>query len=262
MKVRAYLFVLLVPLLFGNCGNNGDLPKWKSSGQLIVGTDATYPPFEMVNTASGLPEGFDIDIMSAICRINGWKPEFIVTPFDGIISGLKSKKYDVVISAMTITPQREAIVAFTQPYYLAGQIVAVPIDDSLIKSIDDLKGRKVGVQLGTTGERMAKSITGLSVFSFDNIGAAFIDMENGQVDAVLNDFPTTMEYIRLKGKAKTVGELLSNEYYGIALRKDDSELLLKVDSALQIIKSSGEYDKIYQKYFPTADSVYIPFPDK
>jgi polar amino acid transport system substrate-binding protein len=248
---RLFLVAVLVSIL-GCGGGEKEQRLWIAGEVLRVGTDATYPPFEMVNTETGWPEGFDIDIMNAICRINGWQPEYIVTPFDGIISGLKSNKYDCIISAMTITPQREAIVSFTRPYYLAGQVVAVSVDDTLIKSVDDLKGRRVGVQLGTTGERMAKGLAGVGVFSFDNIGAAFIDMENGHIDAVLNDFPTTMEYIRRKGNAKVVGDLLSKEYYGIAVRMGNSELLKRIDSALAMIEESGEYDRIERKWFQSA----------
>ena len=246
-KILLIIPCLLVFILFA-CENNKQ-PGWKTDKILKVGTDATYPPFEMVNTETGLPEGFDIDIMNAICKVNGWKPEFIVTPFDGIISGLKGHKYDCIISAMTITEQREAIVDFSESYYLAGQVIAVPPDDTIIASVDDLRGKKVGVQLGTTGEKMAKSLSGLLVFSFDNIGAAFIDMENGQIDAILNDWPTTNEYIRLKGTAKTVGDILSKEYYGIALKKGDLELTGKIDSAIILLKENGEYDKIYEKWF-------------
>ncbi len=249
---KVLLFILLSLIVFVSlaCDNN-KLPGWKTDAILRVGTDATYPPFEMVDTKTGQPEGFDIDIMKAICRINGWKPEFIVTPFDGIISGLKGEKYDCIISAMTITEQRQAIVDFSESYYLAGQVIAVAIGDTIITSVEDLRGRKVGVQLGTTGEKMAKSLAGLLVFSFDNIGAAFIDMENGQIDAILNDWPTTNEYIRLKGTAKTVGEILSKEYYGIALKKGDIELISKIDSAITILKGNGEYDNIYKKWFNT-----------
>jgi ABC-type amino acid transport substrate-binding protein len=252
--LRAAIFLSIASALVSGCTGDGDRPEWKTASVLRVGTDATYPPFEMVNTESGKPEGFDIDIMNAICRINGWRPEYIITPFDGIISGLKSRKYDCIISAMSITPQREAIVSFSRPYYLAGQIVAVPLNDTIIRSVDDLRGRKVGVQLGTTGERMAKSLPGVTVFSFDNIGAAFIDMENGQIDAILNDFPTTSEYIRRKGSAKVVGELLSKEYYGIAVRRNDAELLSLIDSALVLIETSGDYDRIKYKWFAASDS--------
>ena len=246
-RLLFFILSLIVFIIFA-CDKN-DQPGWKTNAILLVGTDATYPPFEMVNTETGQPEGFDIDIMKAICHINGWTPEFIVTPFDGIISGLKGDKYDCIISAMTITEQRQAIVDFSESYYLAGQVIAVRPDDTIIASVEDLRGKKVGVQLGTTGEKMAKSLSGLSVFSFDNIGAAFIDMENGQIDAILNDWPTTKEYIRLKGTAKTVGEILSKEYYGIAMKKGDAELAGKIDSAIFILKKSGEYDNISEKWF-------------
>ena len=150
---------------------------------------------------------------------------------------------------MTITPERAAVVDFTDPYYLAGQTIAVPLDDSVTLSVDDLPGKRVGVQLGTTGELMAKKIDGIHVFSFDNIGAAFIDMANGNLDAVLNDFPTTQSYISKHGTAKTVGPILSTEYYGMAVRKGDTGLLGSINGALAQIKESGRYDEIHVKWF-------------
>jgi len=251
---KSLLYLFLILIVIAGCTKKNATPDWKSTGILRVGTDATYPPFEMVHTETGKPEGFDIDIMNAVCRINKWKPEYIITPFDGIISGLKSDKYDCIISAMTITPQRQAIVDFSDQYYLAGQVIAVPISDTAINSIDDLRGHRVGVQLGTTGERLAKSFSGVSVFSYDNIGAAFIDMENGRIDAVLNDYPTTYEYIRLKGRAKTVGEMLTTEHYGIAVAHGNKELIEKINAALKNIRESGEYEKIAARWFPPPDS--------
>jgi polar amino acid transport system substrate-binding protein len=100
---------------------------------------------------------------------------------------------------------------------------------------------------------MAKSFQGVSVFSFDNIGAAFIDMENGHIDAVLNDWPTTREYLRLKGNAKIVGDILSQEYYGIAVRQGDTDLLEKINYAIGILKESGRLDSIYQKWFKVSN---------
>ena len=120
-----FVVLLSVFILLTGCAGEKEVPAWKAESILKIGTDATYPPFELVSTETGEPEGFDIDIIASICEVYGWQPEFIITPFDGIIPGLKSRKYDCIISAMTITPQREAIVSFSQPYYLAGQIVAV-----------------------------------------------------------------------------------------------------------------------------------------
>ncbi|HVP06368.1 MAG TPA: basic amino acid ABC transporter substrate-binding protein [Candidatus Acidoferrum sp.] len=234
-------------LAFLACGGNKDTGAGRSV--LRIGTDATYPPFETVNTNTGQPEGFDIDLITEICKINGWKPEFVITPFDGIIPGLTGGKYDVVISSMTITPQREAVVDFSNPYYLAGQSIAVPLDNTTIKGASDLVDKRVGVQLGTTGELMAQKIAGVKVFSFDNIGAAFIDMANGHLDAIMNDFPTTQAYIRAHGTAKTVGGLLSTEHYGIAVRKGDAALLKSINSALAKIKAGDTYRQLHMKWF-------------
>ena len=153
--------------------------------KLLVGTDATYPPFESKDVQTGKIVGFDIDLMDAVCEKLGVKCEYIVVPFDGIISGLNNNKYDAVISAFTITPEREKIIDFSQPYYLASQSIAVRLDHQDINSLDDLKGKRIGVQLGTTGELLAKKIEGAEIISFDNIGAAFIDLENGKLDAII-----------------------------------------------------------------------------
>lgn len=258
------LLVGAVLLCTGLACSTGQKQEPATRTELRIGTDATYPPFEMMDPESSRPVGFDIDLVSEICRVNGWKPEFVVTPFDGMIPGLLNQKYDVVISAMTITPQRAAVVDFTDPYYLAGQVVAVPLDDTTIQSVVDLNGKRVGVQLGTTGEMMAKRLTGVAVFSFDNIGAAFLDMANGNLDAVLNDFPTTQAYITKHHTARVVGEILSTEHYGMAVRRTDDTLLAQLNAALAQIKASPVYSEIHRKWFgvdpvalssPTEDSL-------
>ena len=238
--------LLMIAALIACAGGGEDsaFAKIRSKGILRIGTDATYPPFEFNDNKSGQLVGFDIDLMKAICGRLKLKPEFIVVPFGGIIAGLRSNIYDCVISAMTITPERLAAVDFTIPYYEAGQTIAVPLADTAISSPDDLKGKKIGVQLGTTGEIMAKSIEGAQVISFDNIGAAFIDMENGHLDAVLNDAPTSRRAIRVRGNAKIVGPLLSAESYGIAVANTNKDLLAALNEALQELIDEGLTDSL------------------
>ncbi len=249
------LFLLL--LAFG-CSSKKETQHSEKGTIIKVATDATYPPFESINPATGQPAGFDIDLMKEICKINRWKPEFITTAFDGILADLANKKYDIVISALTITPQRRAIVDFSDPYYIAGQSIAVPLEDTTIRGAADLKGKKVGVQLGTTAELMAKKMEGLHVYSFDNIGAAFTDMANGNLDVVLNDFPTTKAYIKELGTAKIVGEILSTEYYGMAVCKDEQKLLDDINRALNAIKNSGRFREIHLKWFSVPPSELTP----
>ncbi len=258
--MRTAFVFLICAVVISSCGDGRESSD-AARTTLRIGTDATYPPFETVDIETGELQGFDIDLITEVCQTSGWEPEFIVTPFDGIIPGLTGKKYDAVISAMTITPRRAVVVDFSDPYYLAGQVIAVPLEDSAIFSVDDLSGKKVGVQLGTTGEIMAKSMDGLHVYSFDNIGAAFIDIANGNLDAILNDCPTTQAYIKRQGTAKTVGQVLTREHYGIAVRKGESELLTAINGALREIRKSGRYEQIYRKWFgepppedPSADT--------
>lgn len=225
------------------------LTRIQQSGILRVGTDATYPPFETISTATGQPEGLDIDMITALCQKLGWKPEFVVTPFDGIIPGLNSAKYDVIISAFTITPERAQAVHFSDPYYDAGQSIAVPLDNTTILSAADLTGKKIGVQLGTTGERMARSIAGAEIISFENIGAAFIDMENGKIDAVLNDLPTSTKIINTRKMAKIIARELSDEKYGMAVRRYDQALMVRINAALSELKREGVIAQLETKWF-------------
>ncbi|MEW5874566.1 MAG: basic amino acid ABC transporter substrate-binding protein [Candidatus Zixiibacteriota bacterium] len=248
LGIAAILTVLLGALSCGG-GVESGMARIEKSGVLRIGTDATYPPFETVDTDNGQIVGFDIDLVTEICRELQCAPEFIVTPFDGIVTGLTTGKYDMIASAFTITPDRAQEVSFADPYYDAGQALAVPLYDESITSVEDLAGKSIGVQLGTTGERQARTIDGAKVVSFENISAAFIDMENGRVDAVINDLPTTEMLIRERQSAKIVGPTLTSEKYGFAVRTHDRELLEAVNAALRAIRRDGRYDTIHDRWF-------------
>jgi len=248
-----FFFLLIVSFILFSSGCSTKKPdafqRIIQQKKLLVGTDATYPPFESKDVSTGKIVGFDIDLMDAICDKLGVKCEYIVVPFDGIISGLNNNKYDAVISAFTITPQREKVIDFSEPYYQASQSIAVRLDQQKINSLIDLKAKKVGVQLGTTGELLAKKIEGAEIISFDNIGAAFIDLENGKLDAIINDKPTSQRIIALKGNAKIVGPDLTSENYGIAVRKGEKRLLEAINNALTSLQLSGELEDLNNKWF-------------
>ncbi|MCJ7498562.1 MAG: basic amino acid ABC transporter substrate-binding protein [candidate division Zixibacteria bacterium] len=249
-----YIVILFLSSLFSftlNCSREKTdaYAKIIQQKKLLVGTDATYPPFESKDADTGKLMGFDIDLMDAICDKLGVKCEYIVVPFDGIVSGLNNNKYDAIISSFTITPQRETIVNFSKPYYQASQSIAVRLDQQKINSLIDLKGKIVGVQLGTTGELLAKKIEGAEIISFDNIGAAFIDLENRKLDAIINDKPTSQRIIALRGNAKLVGPDLSSENYGIAVRKGEKRLLDAINNALSDLQLSIKIDDLNKKWF-------------
>jgi len=220
----------------------------KETQVLKVGTDTTYPPMEYKDVQTGKIVGFDIDLMDSLADRMGYTVEYVEVPFDGIVAGLKTGKYDAIISSFTITPEREAEVNFTKPYMNAGQSIAVRLDEAKIKSFADLKGKKIGAQLGTTGEKLAGTVPNALVVSFDAISAAFIDLENGHLDAIVNDRPVSARFVALKKTARLLDTTLTSENYGIALRKGDSRLE-EFNTALAELETSGVLPALEEKWF-------------
>ena len=216
-----------------------------------IGTNAEYPPFESVD-ASGNIVGFDPDIISAIAERAGFDYEFVNTRWDGIFVALQSGEFDAVISAATITDERAEIVNFSDPYFNAGQMIAVRTADAdKISTVSDLDGLKVGVQLGTTGDMWLTDNTSAEVVRYDEITLAFQALANGDVDAVFNDGPTSADIVQANPElgATLVGEPITDEFYGIAVNKDQAELLAMINEGLVAIRADGTYDAIYDKWF-------------
>jgi ABC-type amino acid transport substrate-binding protein len=215
-----------------------------------VATEPAFAPFESKN-AQGELVGFDIELLRAIGQITGNTIEFQSLPFDGIIPALQAGTVDGAVSAITITADRAKVVNFSRPYFKAGLAIAVKQDNTQIKSISDLKGKTIAVQLGTTGAKTAKAIPNSQVREFDSGPLALQELANGNVVAVINDAPVTLDAIKqgkLKG-VKIIDQLVTEEYYGIALPKN-SPHQAAIDSAIGQLIQNGEYSKLYQKWFP------------
>jgi ABC-type amino acid transport substrate-binding protein len=223
------------------------LTRIRETKLMRVGTDATYPPFESIDTATKEVAGFDADLIREVSARIGARVEFLVVPFDGILPALNAGKYDAVISAMTITDDRAKEVLFSSPYYTAGQSIVVK-SGSPIRAAADLRGKKIGVQLGTTGEREAHRVDGAEVISFDAISAAFIDLANGRLDAVIADTPTTALFARDHPEIVMTGEPITRESYGIAFRKTDASLKQAVDGILADIERDGTLGKLRERW--------------
>ena len=223
--------------------------------QLKIATDATYPPFEYMDSARGGVTGLDIDLSRIVWGRLGYEIEFVVVPFDGIMSGLIQGRYDAVISAFTITPERSEQVLFSKAYYDAGQVLAVPSSDTTVESLADLAGRRIGVQRGSTAETLAKQEMEVEVFSYDRIEDAFVEMASGNLEAVLNDRPTSELYIANHEGAKLVGETLSREQYAVAFRRSDAWLRDLFNSGLTPLLEDGAMIVLKHRYirpqFPT-----------
>ncbi|MFM7875144.1 MAG: ABC transporter permease subunit [Microcystis panniformis] len=213
-----------------------------------VATEATFPPFEFQQ--GGQLTGFDIDLMRAIGKEADLNIDFRNLPFDGIIPALQARTVEAAISGMTITAERAQAISFSRPYFRAGLAIAVREDNKTIKNFEDLKGKRIAVQIGTTGALEATKIPGATVSQFDSAALALQELINGRVEAVVNDKPVTLYAIKEAGLrgVKVVGELLTEEFYGIALPKNSPYLQL-INDALGRVIESGQYDVIFQQWF-------------
>jgi len=215
-------------------------------GVLTVGSDCTWPPMEFVQGDKVV--GFDVDLAQAIADKLGLELDYQNAAWDGIFAALAAKKYDMVVSSVTITDERKKETDFSDPYYQTDQAAAV-LDDSEIDSVDKLDGKSAGVQIGTTGEISAREIAGLKVQTYDDILLAFEDLKAGRVDAVIADSYVGFSYAKNNEGIKVGFVIKTNEQLGIAFAKDTPNLLAAVNGALKTIKEDGTYDQIYDKWF-------------
>lgn len=226
----------------------------KSSGKqkIIVGSDATFPPFEYQDE-TGKYVGFDLDMMAAIAEVSELEIDFRNISFDGLIPALVSGQIDAVASGMSISEHRKAVMDFTEPYFQSGLVIAVRPDNNSINSLQDLEGKTVGVMSGTTAQTYARTAPGAKVITFGSSDysyeQALIELEKGTVEAVIDHYPVAANFINQGNNLKIVGEKFAIEDYGIAVSKNNPELLKKLNDGLQAIKANGQYDIIYKKWF-------------
>lgn len=243
------LISLICGLLVGCSGND-------HRNQIMrIATEPAFPPFEFQGK-NGELAGFSIDLMKAIATAAHFQVEFQSLPFDGIIPALQAKTVDGAISSITITPERAKTLAFSRPYFKAGLAIAIRKDNQNITNFQSLQNHKIAVQIGTTGAKKAETVTGAEVRSFDSAPLALQELQNGNVDAVINDAPVTLYAINtgnLQG-IKVIQQLLTEEFYGIATAKNSLDLPL-INQGLSTILENGKYQQIYQKWFKSTPPI-------
>jgi polar amino acid transport system substrate-binding protein len=222
-----------------------------TDGTLTVCSDVPYAPFEDFDESSPTGfKGFDIDIVQAVA--DGLGLDLVVkdSSFDSLQSGLalNAGDCDLAASAMTITEERKANLAFSEGYYDSLQSLLVPADSD-IASIADLQGKRVGVQQGTTGESYTnENASDAEIVSFPSDAELFQAVQAGQIDAILQDLPANLPHT-VDGRFKIVEQYDTQETYGLAMKKDNTALVEAVDAQLTELRDSGEYDKLYNTYF-------------
>jgi polar amino acid transport system substrate-binding protein len=214
----------------------------------IVGTEAQFPPFEIVDS-KGNVIGFDVDLMNAIAEDQGFKVEYLDQDFAGLIPALQTGNVDIIASGMTITDEREEQVDFSEPYINAGLALAVLTGNEEIQSVDDLQGKTVAVQTGSTGFMKAEELQKAGIIAeikdFPHVNEAIEELKIGGADAMINDLPVTEAFIAAQPDViKIVGEPLNSEDYGFAVRTGNTELLEMINAGLENVKASGKYDEL------------------
>jgi polar amino acid transport system substrate-binding protein len=230
----------------GGGSGGGDLGLIQE-GQLLVGTDTPYPPFEI-----GQPpniSGYDIEVVNAIAEKLGLTVTYQDTSFDTIFRDLSQGKFDMVVAATTITPEREQKVDFSDPYYAADQaLVVTPGSD--IRTVEDLADKTVGAQDGTTGEAYANDETDAAdVRGYPEGPDAISALKAGQVDAVVIDQPVAQDALEKEGGIEIPTIIPTGELYGLPTAQDSDALREQINKALQEMKDDGTLKGLYQKYF-------------
>ncbi|AJE04650.1 basic amino acid ABC transporter substrate-binding protein [Geobacter pickeringii] len=246
---RALTLIALV----GICSVSAAPQQAAAAGKrtIAVATDATWPPMEMVDANKKIV-GFDIDLMNAIAKEAGLTVEYKNTAWDGIFAGLTGGRYDAIISSVTITDERKKQYDFSDPYIQIGQILVVPKTEARAAKIADLKGKKVGAQIGTTGAFEIKKVQGVELKNYDEIGLAFEDMAAGRISGVVCDEPTAAHYAlqkaEYKNKFKIVGKSFTSEAYGIVVKKGDKELVALLNKGIKAVQAKKIEDQLRKKW--------------
>src|SRR5512141_2641501 len=215
------------------------MQRVKRAGVMRVGFEGAYPPFNYLNEQKQF-DGFDVDVANDIARRLGVRVEFVATQFEALIGGLDADKWDIVIAQMSITDQRKKQVDFTDPYVVTGGVIIVRNGESGYTTLADLKGRKVGAGSGTTFEEVATR-AGANVTTYKSVNQYVQDLENGRLDAIINDRITMGYLIKSKNlpvKISSTG-LVSRDVIGMALKKNNPDFVAAVNKAFNEMKTDG-----------------------
>lgn len=225
----------------------------KAKGVLRVALEGTYPPFNFRDARTGQLAGYDVDVARLVASKLGVKPDFVTTEWTAILAGLGAGKYDVIVSQVGITPQRQQAFAFSEPYtYSAPQLIVRRNETANYRSLNDLKGRKVGVGQGSVYEQQVRAVPGIEVRSYPAAPENLQDLAFGRIDVALNDslmvsYLLKNSQLPIRAGAR-VGEVTR---MGIVFRKGNPKFQQAVDKVLESARADGSLKQIALKWFGT-----------
>lgn len=246
-KWMSFLAVgMMATTLFTGCGSSST-----ESEKIIMGTNATFPPFESVE--GGEIVGFDVEIAELIANKLGKELVIEDMEFGTLLVAVNTGKVDFVAAGMTATEEREKQVDFSDKYFKSKQVIIVNEGDTAIAGPEDLVGKKVGVQLGTTGDLFSSGTEGVEVVRFDKAALAVMDLKNNKIDAVIVDEEPAKKIAANQQGVTLLEAPFIEEEYAIAVKKGNTELLDEINQVLDDMKADGTYDALYEKYFGKAE---------
>lgn len=249
MKMKKLVSVLLVAAcsvsLVACGGKKEEEKKAEEDKTLVMATNAEFPPYEYYEGEE--VAGIDVDIAKAVAEELGMELKIEDMAFDSVIPAVSSGKADIALAGLTVTDERKENLNFTDTYAKATQVIIVK-EDSAIAGPDDLEGKKIGVQLGTTGDLYASDIKDAEVEQYNKGFEAVQATMQGKIDAVIIDSEPAKEFVAEAEGLKILDEAFTEEEYAIGIAKDNDELLEKVNKALKSLKESGKLDEIVAEY--------------
>ncbi len=220
---------------------------------LLIGTEATYAPFEFLNEKNEIV-GFDIDIINKVCSEMNVTCKIVNQSFDGLIPSLKTRRIDAAIAGIDITPERKNQVDFSQIYYDDSSIQFITLKDG-VKTLDELKDKKIGIQNGTTYQKfLNEKYPSLKSVNYDSYQYAILDLKAKRIDAIVASSLVAAEWLSKEPEVVALGDKITDHEFfgeglGIAVRKGNTALLDQLNHALNSLREKGELDAIHQKWF-------------
>lgn len=241
--------VLAMAVMLSACGTKDNKDKAGSDAEgvktLIMATNAEFPPYEYYEGDTIV--GIDVDIANAIAEDLGMKVKVEDMAFDSVVTAVQTGKADIGLAGLTVNEERLLNVDFTDTYAKATQVIIVR-EDSTIATPDDLNGKTIGVQLGTTGDIYADDIEGATVDRYNKGADAVQALKTNKIDAVIIDSEPAKVFVKENEGIKILDEEFTNEEYAIAIKKGNDELLKQFNESLNKLKESGKLQEIIDKY--------------
>lgn len=254
MRKRIALILTVLILLVGVVGCSKSETNEPKDKVIKIGTSGGYHPYTFMNKEGKL-DGFEIDVWNEISKRIGYKAEFATSEFSGLFGMLESKKIDTIANQITITPERKEKYLFASPYVYDGAQLVVKKGNDTIKSLEDLKGKKVGVSLGSNYEQLVKAFdknNEIQVITYEDYLGSLQDVSLGRIDAVLNDKLAGLTNVKNSGLDLQLGgepvEELENAFPFVN-NEENKELVSKINKALEDMRNDGTLEEISQKWF-------------